>query len=199
MRDGAIRGAYAMRIKFVVEPARDVAEMHSRPPQRFDSFMDALARCPGVDMVRVSRCLKNEVSSEGVILLYSDDPLQALAECSQSSRDEMAPRLMLIEPPYPFVDPLLEAFSLAGAIDALAYISWGLAEWGKSQAGAEACGLYGLRDVSRIIGSACQRQSPRYGYLTSASGQGLPRLLVDYLQALAAGPFWLRENRSARS
>lgn len=75
---------------------------------------------------------------------------------------------------------LLEPLSLPAAIDSMSFAGWHLGQTG-------ARGLHGLRSIGSTIGASCLVfQSENYCYFKSERHQGLPHLLVDYLNAYRA-------------
>jgi hypothetical protein len=146
-------------------------------------FVLEVARHTGVAIPLVERKLCEAAPAEGFVLwnVHGLDPSYGLRECSERVA-ELAPRLVALDASTSRIFRLLELMHMAAAIDPISHLVWKNANKDDNRPQ----GLYGQREIAARIGARCADKggSENYCYLTSANGEGLPKLLADYLIAL---------------
>ena len=170
-------------ITWVDEPSRPELESDAAVPERLLPFVEAVGREAGVTIQCVTGFLREVAPANGIVLLNaSAHPTVVLDECGPDVREDLARRLVPITiDRHRIFETILEELSVAAAVDGLS-----LAEWSVSQGRTGAWGPHGLRDIGALVGARCVLyESARYCYLQSATHNGLPHLLADYLTVYA--------------
>lgn len=169
-----------LKITWVCEP-HDSPSFHLGPNQR---FIDEIGRHTGVTVPRVSGRLCDVAPDEGFILLSASHPGESLAACATELQQKLAARMVPLDVSRSRIfDRVLEGLSVPAAVDSVSHLEW-------SQAAPDVTGArgpYGLRSIGTTLGAPCGdgvEGSRNYCYLTSATHQGLPHLLADFLIAL---------------
>ena len=145
----------------------------------YDEFALELGKYVGEEIRVVESHLRDAVSqSNGMLLLDSGNPEQAIAGCGDS---QIAHRIVLMQASRTSVLETLERFRLAGAVEANRYFRW--KHHREQETGRQ---VYGLKAVASRIGAECSPlpfSSDSYCLLDEPTQPNLPALLAAYLKA----------------
>lgn len=157
-----------------------------------ERFAQEVARLAEADLRFLQGRLAEVGPDDGVILwsCQGHDPGAAFVASSPEDAAELVARFgsrtVAIDASTSRIFDRLERLRLAAAIDVSAHTAWTNSEHGHT--GRQ--GIYGRRDIAKLIGAQCDEAvgSASYGYMTSRQHDGLAHLLADYLLSLCRMP-----------
>ena len=166
-------------ITFVYQRARELPQRDISAANEHARFIEELADAAKCQISTIEQL--SDAPASHFIVFAGADARATLSECAADKQESIARRLVPINASRPKIfEKLLEPLSVAAAIDGMSMMEWKLGN--PHQAGTR--GLYGLRDVGKVVGASCLVfQSERYCFLESSAHPGLPQLLADYLAA----------------
>lgn len=173
-----------MKIAFIFDSTNHSTIHWLKDPDLLSRFVAQIEQRAGIRIEQLDRPPPASLPVDGFLMLApSVAPTSLLELVPMDQRPALAARLVPIvgDLSHEQIFALLEAHACAAAIDAMSVHDWE----SRIKVFLGSMGPHGQRRIAPMVSAECGRfESERYCYLRSATHEGLPHLLVDYLRAL---------------